>query len=52
MRKIDLYQIEQEYMVSEVKNLQALKEKIETDDVLLKEIEEDFNQNPDRKSVV
>lgn len=38
--------MEQEYIVGDVKNLQALKEKIETDDVLLKEIEEDFNQNP------
>ena len=38
--------MEQEYIVGDGKNLQALKEKIETDDVLLKEIEEDFNQNP------
>ena len=46
MRIIDIYQMEQEYIVGDGKNLQALKEKIETDDVLLKEIEEDFNQNP------
>ena len=38
--------MEQEYIVGDDKNLQVLKEKIETDDVLLKEIEEDFNQNP------
>ena len=38
--------MEQEYIVGDGKNLQALKEKIETDDVLLKEIEEDFNQKP------
>lgn len=46
MRKIDLYQIEQEYMVSDVKNLQALKDKLKEDVVLLNEIEKDFNQNP------
>ena len=46
MRKIDIYQMEQEYIVGDGKNLQALKEKLETDAVLLKEIEEDFNQNP------
>ena len=46
MRKIDIYQMEQEYIVGDSKNLQALKEKLETDAVLLKEIEEDFNQNP------
>ena len=46
MRIIDIYQMEQEYIVGDDKNLQVLKEKIETDDVLLKEIEEDFNQNP------
>lgn len=46
MRIIDIYQMEQDYIVGDGKNLQALKEKIETDDVLLKEIEEDFNQNP------
>ena len=38
--------MEQEYIVGDGKNLQALKEKLETDAVLLKEIEEDFNQNP------
>ena len=46
MRKIDLYQIEQEYIVSDVKNLQALKDKLKEDVVLLNEIEKDFNQNP------
>ena len=46
MRIIDIYQMEQEYIVGDGKNLQALKEKIETDDVLLNEIEKDFNQNP------
>lgn len=46
MRIIDIYQMEQEYIVGDGKNLQALKEKLETDAVLLKEIEEDFNQNP------
>ena len=38
--------MEQEYIVGDGKNLQALKEKLVTDAVLLKEIEEDFNQNP------
>ena len=46
MRKIDIYQMEQEYIVGDGKNLQALKEKLENDFVLLREIEEDFNQNP------
>lgn len=46
MRKIDLYKIEQEYIVSDVKNLQALKDKLKEDVVLLNEIEKDFNQNP------
>ena len=45
-RKIDIYQMEQEYIVGDGKNLQALKEKLEKDFVLLREIEEDFNQNP------
>ena len=48
MRKIDLYQVEQEYIVSDVKNLQALKDKLKEDVVLLNEIEKDFNQNPTR----
>lgn len=46
MRKIDIYQMEQEYVVGDVKNLHTLKDKLERDAVLLKEIEEDFNQNP------
>ena len=46
MRIIDIYQMEQEYVVGDVKNLHTLKGKLEKDAVLLKEIEEDFNQNP------
>ena len=45
MRIIDIYQMEQEYLVGDTRNLNALKEKIEKDALLLKEIEEDFNQN-------
>lgn len=46
MRKIYIYQMEQEYLVGDDKNLHALKEKLEKDSALLREIEEDFNQNP------
>lgn len=46
MRKIDLYQIEQEYIIGDVKNLKALKDKLKEDVVLLNEIEKDFNHNP------
>ena len=38
--------MEQEYLVGDDKNLHALKEKLEKDSALLREIEEDFNQNP------
>lgn len=38
--------MEQEYVIGDVKNLHTLKGKLEKDAVLLKEIEEDFNQNP------
>lgn len=46
MSDIGRYQVEQEYIVSDVKNLKALKDKLKEDVVLLNEIEKDFNQNP------
>ena len=46
MREIDIYQMEQEYFIGDVKNLYALEKKLKKDFVLLKEIEGDFNQNP------
>ena len=46
MRKIEIYQMEQEYIVDDVKNLHALEEKLGKDAVLLKEIEEDYNEDP------
>ena len=45
MREIEIYQIEQQYIAGGIKNIQALDEKLKKDDLLLKEIEEDYNND-------
>lgn len=46
VRKIDIYQMKEEYIMGGVENLITLKGKLEKDVIILKEIEEDFNQKP------
>lgn len=48
MSKIEVYQLEPEYVVGDAKNLLALKEKLEKDLFLLNKIEADYNLCPDK----
>lgn len=48
MRKIDIYQLKTEYIVGDTTNLLALKEKVEKDMILLKEIEIDYNKQSNK----
>lgn len=45
MRKIDIFQMEPEFILGDLQNLQALKKKLNEDAVLLSQIEVDYNNN-------
>ena len=47
MREISIYKMEPVYVMGEVDNLIALKNKLESDEILLSQIQQDFNQNKD-----
>ncbi len=45
MRKIDIFQMEPEFILGDAQNLQALKKKLNEDSFLLSQIEIDYNNN-------
>lgn len=45
MREIEIYQIKQQYIAGDRGNIQVLYDKLQKDEKLLKEIEEDYNQD-------
>ena len=45
MRKIDIFQMEPEFILGDLQNLQALEKKLNEDAVLLSQIEVDYNNN-------
>lgn len=45
MREVEIYQIKQQYIAGDIKNIQVLYDKLRKDEVLLNEIEEDYNND-------
>lgn len=45
MRKIDIFQMEPEFILGDLQNLQALEKKLNEDSILLSQIEVDYNNN-------
>lgn len=48
MRKIDIFQMEPEFILGDSQNLQALKKKLNEDSILLSQIEVDYNNEPNK----
>lgn len=48
MRKIDIFQMEPEFILGDSQNLQTLKKKLNEDSILLSQIEVDYNNEPNK----